>query len=217
MDVKRRIEELRREIEEHNYRYYVLSQPTISDHEYDALFRELEELEKANPQFYSPDSPTQRVSPPSAHLFPHVRHLSRMLGLENAYNRDELFSWNKRVRNVVGRDTLDYVTELKIDGVAVALLYKDGKFVRAATRGNGMEGEDLSHSKRNCASRIELRRSRGIPEGFHGLLKQEVPLMGVLRGEMEGHHMFDLGQASKMACLLGREMELFRRQPRIPL
>ena len=124
MDVKRRIEELRREIEQHNYRYYALSEPIISDRKYDSLFRELEELEKANPQFYSPDSPTQRVGPPSAHLFPHVRHLSPMLGLENAYTRDELLSWEGRVRKIVGRDALDYVTELKIDGVAVNLLYK---------------------------------------------------------------------------------------------
>ena len=143
---------MRREIEGHNYGYYVLSEPIISDHEYDALFRELEELEKANPQFYSPDSPTQRVGPPSAHLFPHVKHLSPMLGLENAYNREELLAWDNRVRKVVGRDALDYVTELKIDGVAVSLLYKDGQLLRAATRGSGMEGEDVTANIREIAA-----------------------------------------------------------------
>jgi len=143
---------LRREIEGHNYGYYVLSEPIISDHEYDALFRELEELEKANPQFYSPDSPTQRVGPPSAHLFPHVKHLSPMLGLENACNREELLAWDNRVRKVVGRDALDYVTELKIDGVAVSLLYKDGQLLRAATRGSGMEGEDVTANIREIAA-----------------------------------------------------------------
>jgi DNA ligase (NAD+) len=152
MDVKRRIEELRREVEGHNYRYYVLSEPIISDREYDALFRELKELEKANPQFYSPDSPTQRVGPPSAHLFPHVKHLSPMLGLENAYNREELFAWDNRVRKVVRRDDLDYVTELKIDGVAVALLYKEGELVRAATRGSGTEGDDVTANIRTIAA-----------------------------------------------------------------
>ena len=143
---------MRREIEGHNYGYYVLSEPIISDHEYDALFRELEELEKANPQFYSPDSPTQRVGPPSAHLFPHVKHLSPMLGLENACNREELLAWDNRVRKVVGRDALDYVTELKIDGVAVSLLYKDGQLLRAATRGSGMEGEDVTANIREIAA-----------------------------------------------------------------
>jgi DNA ligase (NAD+) len=148
MDVRRRIEELRREIEQHNYRYYVLSEPTISDREYDAFFRELEELERANPQFYSPDSPTQRVGSPSAHLFPHVRHFAPMLGLKNAYSREELFSWEGRIRKVVGRDDIGYVTELKIDGVAIALLYKEGQLVRAATRGNGVEGEDVTANVR---------------------------------------------------------------------
>jgi DNA ligase (NAD+) len=148
MDVRRRIEELRRQIEQHNERYYVLSEPTISDREYDALFRELEELERANPQSYSPDSPTQRVGSPSAHLFPHVKHFGPMLGLENAYSREELFSWEGRIRKVLGRDDIDYVTELKIDGVAIALLYKEGDLVRAATRGNGMEGEDVTANVR---------------------------------------------------------------------
>jgi DNA ligase (NAD+) len=172
MDVRRRIEELRREIEGYNYRYYVLSEPIISDREYDALFRELEELEKTNPQFYSPDSPTQRVGPPSAHLFPHVRHLSPMLGLENAYNREELFAWDNRVRKIVGRDALDYVTELKIDGVAVSLLYKDGQLVRAATRGSGTEGEDVT---------ANIRTIGGIPAQ---LGDGPLPLLCEARGEV---------------------------------
>lgn len=172
MDPKRRIEELRREIEEHNYRYYVISEPIISDREYDSLFRELEELEKANPQFYSPDSPTQRVGPPAAHLFPHVRHLSPMLGLENAYTRDELLSWEGRVRKIVGRDDIEYVTELKIDGVAVSLLYKKGKLVRAATRGNGMEGEDIT---------ANIRTIPAIPAR---LKKGPIPLLCEARGEV---------------------------------
>jgi len=172
MDIKRRIEELRREIEQHNYRYYVLSEPIISDRKYDSLFRELEELEKANPQFYSPDSPTQRVGPPSAHLFPHVKHLSPMLGLENAYTRDELLSWEGRVRKIVGRDALDYVTELKIDGVAVTLIYKKGKLVRAATRGNGMEGEDIT---------ANIRTIHAIPAY---LKNSSPPLLYEARGEV---------------------------------
>jgi DNA ligase (NAD+) len=172
MDVKRHIEKLRREIEEHNYRYYVLSEPIISDREYDALFRELEELEKANPQFYSPDSPTQMVGPPSAHLFPHVKHLSPMLGLENAYTRDELLSWAGRVRKIVGRDALDYVTELKIDGVAITLLYKKDKLARAATRGNGMEGEDVTPNIQTIPA-LPARLKNGSP-----------PLLCEIRGEV---------------------------------
>jgi len=150
----------------------VLNEPIISNQEYDALFRNLEELEKANPQLYSPDSPTQRVGPPSAHLFPHVKHLSPMLGLENAYNHDELFSWDRRVRKILGRDEIAYVAELKIDGVAVALLYKEGKLVRAATRGNGMEGEDVT---------ANIRTIPAIP----GHLKNGPhPLLCEVRGEV---------------------------------
>ena len=172
MDVKRRIDKLRREIELHSHRYYVLNEPIISDHEYDTLFRELEELEKANPQFYSPDSPTQRVGPPSVHVFPHVRHLSPMLGLENAYNRNDLFSWDRRVRKMVGRNEVAYVTELKIDGVAVALLYQEGNFVRAATRGNGMEGEDITANIRTIPA-IPAHLKNGPP-----------PLLCEVRGEV---------------------------------
>jgi DNA ligase (NAD+) len=203
MDIKRRIEELRREIEQHNYRYYVLSEPIISDRKYDSLFRELEELEKANPQFYSPDSPTQRVGPPSAHLFPHVKHLSPMLGLENAYTRDELLSWEGRVRKIVGRDALDYVTELKIDGVAVTLIYKKGKLVRAATRGNGMEGEDITPNIRTipaipaclkngsppllCEARGEVYISKGDFENLNKRrLKSGLPLYSSPRNAASG-------------------------------
>ncbi|MCK5551938.1 MAG: NAD-dependent DNA ligase LigA, partial [Deltaproteobacteria bacterium] len=171
-EVKRRIEALRSQVEQHNYRYYLLSEPIISDHEYDALFRELEELEKANPQFYSPDSPTQRVGSPSAHLFPHVRHLSPMLGLENAYSRNDLLSWEGRVRKVLVRDEVDYVTELKIDGVAVALLYQEGHLVRAATRGNGMEGEDVT---------ANIRTVSAIPAHLKG---GSAPLLCEVRGEV---------------------------------
>ena len=172
MGVKRRIEELRREIEGHNYRYYVLNEPIISDREYDALFRELEALEEANPQLYSPDSPTQRVGPPAVHLFPHVKHLSPMLGLENGYNRDDLFSWDRRLRKIVGRDEVDYVTELKIDGVAVALLYQEGRLVRAATRGNGTVGEDVT---------ANIRTVPFIPNHMKG---GPHPLLCEVRGEV---------------------------------
>jgi DNA ligase (NAD+) len=171
-EVKRRIEALRSQVEQHNYRYYLLSEPIISDHEYDALFRELEKLEKANPQFFSPDSPTQRVGSPSAHLFPHVRHLSPMLGLENAYSHTGLLSWEGRVRKVVARDEVDYVTELKIDGVAVALLYQEGQLVRAATRGNGMEGEDVT---------ANIRTISAIPAHLKG---SSPPLLCEVRGEV---------------------------------
>jgi DNA ligase (NAD+) len=171
-EVKRRIEALRSQVEQHNYRYYLLSEPIISDHEYDALFRELEELEKANPQFFSPDSPTQRVGSPSAHLFPHVRHLSPMLGLENAYSHTGLLSWEGRVHKVVARDEVDYVTELKIDGVAVALLYQEGQLVRAATRGNGMEGEDVT---------ANIRTISAIPAHLKG---NSPPLLCEVRGEV---------------------------------
>jgi DNA ligase (NAD+) len=140
-DPARRIEELRREIEHHNVRYHQLDDPEISDAEYDALVRELARLEEQHPDLESADSPTQTVG--AAPLFAPVPHLQRMMSLDNAISFEELVAWGKRMERFISGD-VDYVCELKIDGVAISLLYEDGRYVRAATRGDGAVGEDVT-------------------------------------------------------------------------
>jgi len=152
----RRIEELRKIIEEHNHRYYVLDSPTISDQEYDRLFKELHDLEAAHPEFDSPASPTRRVGAEPLDRFQKAVHPVPMLSLANAFSDEELQAFDKRVRTLLGLPEIQYITELKIDGLAVALLYEDGLLLRGATRGNGLVGEDVTANLRTIRS-IPLR------------------------------------------------------------
>ena len=139
-----RAEALRREIDHHAYRYYALDSPEISDAAYDALVRELEGIEAAYPSFVTPDSPTQRVGAPPSESFASVRHAHRMYSLDNAMSLQELDAWFDRL----GPDVLErgcaFVAELKIDGSALALTYDDGRLLRAATRGDGVTGEEIT-------------------------------------------------------------------------
>jgi DNA ligase (NAD+) len=144
LDDLHRIETLRKEIREHDYRYYVLNQPTISDQEYDNLFHELEELEWKHPQSVTPDSPTQRVSGQPLEGFSQVRHPEAMLSLSNTYSPDELRDFDRRVREGLEGLAVTYVMELKYDGVAVRLHYENGVFQLGATRGNGEVGDDIT-------------------------------------------------------------------------
>ncbi|HYK92228.1 MAG TPA: NAD-dependent DNA ligase LigA [Acidobacteriota bacterium] len=155
-----RIAELRREIEEHNYRYYVANEPVISDAEYDRLFRELVELEKEYPELASADSPTQRVGAEPQERFKKVQHRRPMLSLANAFDEDELRAFDKRIHNLLETDDVDYVTELKIDGCAVTLNYENGIFVRGATRGNGLVGEEITTNLKTIRV-VPLRLQKG--------------------------------------------------------
>jgi DNA ligase (NAD+) len=137
------VEALRQEIEHHNYRYYVLDDPEISDAEYDTLLRKLEAIEAAWPEFRTPDSPTQRVGAAPAEGFQVVSRAVPMLSLENAMDEDELREWCERLERVVG-EVRDFVCEPKMDGVAVELVYEDGLLVQASTRGDGVNGEDIT-------------------------------------------------------------------------
>ncbi|HEY8456448.1 MAG TPA: NAD-dependent DNA ligase LigA [Actinopolymorphaceae bacterium] len=141
--VKERHAKLVEEIEEHNYRYYVLDRPTISDAEFDALMRELRDLEEAHPELRTPDSPTQKVGGTWSADFAPVEHLERMMSLDNAFTLEELRAWAARVEREVGTEA-EYLCELKIDGLAVNLVYEDGRLVRGATRGDGRTGEDVT-------------------------------------------------------------------------
>ena len=147
-DVNKKIERLRQEIREHDYFYYVLNQPKISDRQYDKFFVELKALEQANPELITPDSPTQRVSGRPLEGFVNVRHAVPMLSIDNTYNADELKAFDERVQKQLGDVDYDYVVELKIDGVAISLRYEKGRLVTAATRGDGRVGDDVTANVR---------------------------------------------------------------------
>jgi DNA ligase (NAD+) len=142
-----RVEELRAQIAHHNYRYYVLDAPEVSDAQFDVLLRELAELEQAHPTLLTPDSPTQRVGGAPSALFAPARHSSRLLSLDNAFDAEELAAWAERVRKGLGREA-SYVCEPKIDGVSIAVTYERGVLTRGATRGDGDVGEDVTPNVR---------------------------------------------------------------------
>ncbi len=140
------VEKLRNEIEYHNYRYYVLADPVISDEEYDKLMKRLIELEKRYPELITPDSPTQRVGGKVLEGFKKVKHSEPMLSLDNTYDESEILEFDRRVKRLLGETQVEYVAELKIDGVSIAIRYEEGKFRMAITRGDGVEGEDVSEN-----------------------------------------------------------------------
>ncbi len=150
--IQQQIDELRREINHHNYRYHALDDPQISDAQFDDLMRRLRDLEEKHPELVVPESPTQRVGAPPAEGFAQVEHRLPMLSLANAFNPEELAAWHRRVANLLGVDDLELVCELKIDGLAVSLTYEDGRLVQGATRGDGFRGEDVTHNLRTVAS-----------------------------------------------------------------
>jgi len=154
--IKKEIEKLRKEIEYHNYRYYVLADPVISDDEYDKLMEKLIELEKKYPEFQSSDSPTQKVGGGLISGFKTVPHSKPMLSLDNTYNEEEIKEFDKRVKKILNTSEVEYVCELKIDGVSIALRYNDGSLVQALSRGNGLEGDDITENIKKIKS-IPLR------------------------------------------------------------
>ena len=151
-EVRDRLEQLRKDINYHNNRYYALDDPVISDAEYDNLMRSLNELEAQYPELIIPESPTQRIGASPAEGFPEVRHSVPMLSLQNAFNFQELQAWYNRVNGLLEGADFNMVCELKIDGLAVSLIYKDGRLVRGATRGDGFRGEDVTGNLRTVKS-----------------------------------------------------------------
>lgn len=167
--IKEEIEKLRKEIEYHNYRYYVLADPVISDEEYDKLIKKLIELEKKYPEFQSPDSPTQKVGGGLISGFRTVSHSKPMLSLDNTYNEEEIKEFDKRVKKILNTSEVEYVCELKIDGVSVAIRYNNGIYTQALSRGNGIEGDDITEN---------VKKIRSIP------LRLFKPLTVEVRGEI---------------------------------
>ncbi len=173
-----RAKELRAEIDRHNYHYYVLDRPLLPDAEYDGLFRELQQIEAEHPEFATPDSPTQRVGAPPAAAFAEVVHRVPMLSLNNAFDEAEIEAFDRRVREALGADGIEYSAEPKFDGLAVSLVYEQGLFRRGATRGDGYTGEDVTANLRTVRTvplRLTARRPPPLLEvrGEVLMLKQD--------------------------------------------
>ncbi|MGL5890968.1 MAG: DNA ligase LigA-related protein, partial [Bacteroidia bacterium] len=143
-EARNRINILTQELNDHNYLYYVLAEPKISDYEFDSLLKELEALEKEHPELRRPDSPTLRVGGEVTKEFATVKHRYPMLSLGNTYSFEELEEFDVRVRKGLGNEAFDYVCELKYDGVAIGLRYENGQLVQAVTRGDGEKGDDVT-------------------------------------------------------------------------
>ena len=170
-DLEKKIESLREKIRHHEYLYYVLDQPSITDQEFDRLMQQLKDLESEHPSLITPDSPTQRVGGKPREGFVKVRHSSPMLSLDNTYSEEELRAWERRVHELSGRKDVDYVCELKLDGMSLSLGYDDGHLVRGLTRGDGTVGEDVTLNVRTVRSvPLSIPKDRlkkaGIPPNF---------------------------------------------------
>ncbi|MGA8429723.1 MAG: NAD-dependent DNA ligase LigA [Candidatus Sulfotelmatobacter sp.] len=176
-DFDKKIESLRETIRRHEYLYYVLDQPQISDADFDKLMRQLKDLEVEHPSLVTPDSPTQRVGGKPREGFVKIRHSSPMLSLDNTYSEEELRGWERRVHELSGRSDVDYVCELKLDGMSLALIYEEGSLARGVTRGDGTVGEDVT---------LNVRTVRSIPLSIpkEQLKKAGIPLDFEVRGEL---------------------------------
>ena len=176
-DFQKKIEALREKIRHHEYLYYVLDNPEISDAEFDTLMQQLKDLESQHPALVTPDSPTQRVGGKPREGFVKVRHSTPMLSLDNTYNEEELNDWERRVHELTGRSEVDYVCELKLDGMSLALVYQDGRLARGVTRGDGSIGEDVT---------LNIRTVRSVPLSIpkDTLKKAGIPADFEVRGEL---------------------------------
>ena len=172
--IKSEIEHLRALIRRHDHLYYVLNKPLLTDQEYDKLYRKLKDLERAHPELITADSPTQRVGEEPVKVFPAVRHITPMMSLDNTYSAEEIRKFDERVRKNLKGEKVEYVVELKFDGVSTSLLYKKGSFSQGSTRGDGVEGDDISNN---------LKTIRSIPLSFGGGAKK-IPEAIEVRGEV---------------------------------
>jgi len=163
MSPQKRIQALTDELREHNYRYYVLADPAISDYQYDQKLKELEQLEAEHPELRQPDSPTQRVGGAITKDFPTFRHERPMLSLNNSYSQEEILDWDRQAKELAGGAPFHYLVEHKFDGVSLSVHYEDGLLVRGVTRGDGVQGDDITANVRTIPT-VPLRlRGQGWP------------------------------------------------------
>jgi DNA ligase (NAD+) len=177
MSIKEEIETLRETLRNHNYRYYVLDEASISDYEFDMLLKKLQELEAENPEFYDPNSPTVRVGGTVTKSFDTVTHQFRMYSLDNSYDRQDLLDWEARAKKILGTSTLQYTCELKYDGASINLSYEKGILVRAVTRGDGVQGDEVTNN---------IRTIKSIPLNLKGSFPEYMELRGEIILPLEG-------------------------------
>ena len=165
MNIEEKINSLRNELREHNYKYYVLDEPSISDFEFDMKLKELQKLEAEHPEFYDPTSPTLRVGGMVTKNFETVPHEYRMYSLDNSYSKEDLEDWEKRIQRILGDVEVEFTCELKYDGASISLTYEDGKLVRAVTRGDGFQGDDVTNNIKTIKS-VPLQLKGDYPPKF---------------------------------------------------
>jgi DNA ligase (NAD+) len=165
MDIQNTIQNLREELNQHNYNYYVLDKPIISDFEFDQKLKQLQDLENIHPEFFDENSPTQRVGGSITKNFETVKHEYRMYSLDNSYSKEELLDWEKRVQKVLGDVPLEYTCELKYDGASICITFENGKLKRAVTRGDGVQGDDVTNNIKTIKS-IPLQLQGNFPDKF---------------------------------------------------
>ncbi|MFV5699196.1 NAD-dependent DNA ligase LigA [Flavobacterium sp. ZT3R17] len=165
MDIQNTIQTLREELNQHNYNYYVLDKPIISDYEFDFKLKQLQDLENKYPEYFDENSPTQRVGGTITKNFQTVPHEHRMYSLDNSYSKEELVDWEKRIQKVLGEVPLEYTCELKYDGASISITYENGKLKRAVTRGDGFQGDDVTNNIKTIKS-IPLKLKGNFPEKF---------------------------------------------------
>lgn len=165
MNIQDKINALREELREHNYKYYVLDQPSISDYEFDMKLKELQKLEEAHPEFKDPTSPTLRVGGMVTKHFETVAHKHRMYSLDNSYSKEDLEDWEKRIQRILGDAAVEFTCELKYDGASISLTYENGQLVRAVTRGDGFQGDDVTNNIKTIKS-VPLQLKGDYPPKF---------------------------------------------------
>ena len=177
MSTEQRIQALREELHQHNHNYYVLDNATISDYEFDIKLKELEKLEEEHPQFYDANSPTQRVGGGITKNFETIVHKNRMYSLDNSYSKEDLLDWEKRIQKMLGSDDIEYTCELKYDGASINLTYENGTFVKAVTRGDGFQGDDVT---------TNIRTIRSLPLALQSDFVSDFEMRGEIILPLEG-------------------------------
>lgn len=184
MEIQNKIQSLREELNLHNYNYYVLDTPTISDYDFDVKLKELQRLEEQYPEFFDANSPTQRVGGAITKNFETVPHKTRMYSLDNSYSKEDLLDWEKRLQKNLGDVALEYVCELKYDGASISITYENGKLKRAVTRGDGFQGDDVTNNIKTIRS-IPLQLNGDYPESFEIRGEIILPLEGFAKMNQE--------------------------------
>jgi DNA ligase (NAD+) len=190
MDIQNTILQLREELNQHNYNYYVLDKPTISDYEFDLKLKQLQDLEQQYPEYFDENSPSQRVGGTITKNFKTVQHDYRMYSLDNSYSKEDLIEWEKRIQKVLGDVPLEYVCELKYDGASISITYENGQLKRAITRGDGFQGDDVTNNIKTIKS-IPLKLKGNFPEKFDVRGEIILPFAGF---EKMNQELMDIGE-----------------------